>query len=446
MTANQKLSTVFSIMAAMLLLAVVTAIWLIGRSEPLLKNTLSLNQKLVHVTQALQSLREHPQEVAQNEAWLNDLAKLWQDSPAEKRLLEEARGLLLQDRNAVRAAAKLDQLQREYQAAAADSAEKLAALRDVAVITTVAVIASSVVLVVLLMFLTRVWLVYPLRDLRTVCLDAAAGHPNSTASAALPPEFADVDKAVQQMHADLRVARERAEHAGRLATVGEACTHVTNSLRQALHSVATVAQYEGEAERVDPNAKAAFQYIVATINKLEARVRNLHLVVAPNNAQTAPQQVELILHDVVSLLQPDLRDHAVEVTLEPADSLPEVRIDRPRVEQALLAVLTNAIEASPPGGRVTVRTRNESDRAVTIQIEDQGPGMSQTTRERAFSPFFTTKRENVGLGLSMAYKVVTQHGGKITLEAVPSGGTRVSIELPAAYPTDAITLGLSVAT
>jgi signal transduction histidine kinase len=432
MTTNGKLSTAFSAMALVLLATGVTAILLIGKSEPLLRQTLLSNQKLGHVTQAIAAMREHPEQVPQGEAWINDLGKLWTESAAESRLLAEAKALLLQDRNTTRAVQKLDQLQRQHQEAAVEATQQMATLRDLAVLATVAAIVLSVVLVVLLMFLTRVWLVHPFQALRAACLDAASGQSSATLHRELPTEFADAGKALQQLVADHRAAKERAEHAERLASVGEACSHVTNTLRQALHSISTVAQYEGNAERVDPNAKAAFQYIIATINKLEAWVRNLHLVVSPHRLQTAPQPVEPILRDVLSLLQPNLRDHAVEMTLEPDDSLPDVRLDRSRFEQALLAVLSNAIEASPPGGRVTVRTRNEADKQTIIQIEDQGSGMSDTTRERAFDPFFTTKRENVGLGLTMANNVVTQHGGKIALTRGVTGGTCVTIELPAA--------------
>jgi signal transduction histidine kinase len=308
----------------------------------------------------------------------------------------------------------------------------MAALRDLAVRATVAVMVLSVVLVVLLMFLTRVWLVHPFQTLRSACVDAARGQASTTLHRELPAEFADTGKALQQLVADYRAAKERAEHAERLASVGTACSHVTNNVRQALHSIATVAHYEGESPKVDPNAKAAFQYIIATINKLEAWVRNLHLVVGPHGLQTAPQPVEPILHDVLSLLQPNLRDHAVEMALEPDDSLPDVRLDRNRFEQVLLAVLGNAIDASPPGGCVTVRTRNDDDKQTIIQVEDQGSGMTDATRERAFDPFFTTKRENVGLGLTMANTVVTQHGGTVTLTPGATGGTCVTITLPAA--------------
>ena len=424
MTANSKLSIAFSALAAVFLAAGVAAIYLIGQSEPRLREVTLANQRLVHLSQAIQSLREHPDDLAEHSAWLTDLAKLWTDSTA----ITEAQELLAGDHNAARAVGRLEALQRQYQATAADASQRLVALRDLAVITTTAAIAAAVGLIVMLMFLTRVWLVYPLRDLRAACLAAATGQPTPVRH----PDLADAGQALQQLVSDSRVHKERAEHAERLASVGEACSHVTNSLHQALRSVATIARYEGEAEHVDPNAKAAFQYIIATVNKLDAWVRNLHLTIGAHRLQAASQPIEPILRDVLSLLQPNLRDNAVAITLLPAESLPNVSLDRPRFEQALLAVLGNAIEASPPSGTVTVRTRNHEDHAVIIEIEDQGAGMSEATRERAFDPFFTTKRDNVGLGLTMAYRVITQHGGQLTLAPGAKGGTRVSIQLPAA--------------
>ena len=97
-----------------------------------------------------------------------------------------------------------------------------------------------------------------------------------------------------------------------------------------------------------------------------------------------------------------------------------------------MAVITNAIEASPQGGCIRICTRPGTKGQAVVQIEDEGDGMSEDIKQRAFDAFYTTKPHSTGLGLTVAHVVVTRHGGNIMIETPPDHGTRVTIELPAA--------------
>jgi signal transduction histidine kinase len=113
-------------------------------------------------------------------------------------------------------------------------------------------------------------------------------------------------------------------------------------------------------------------------------------------------------------------------------TLPKPTLDPNQVEQALMGVITNALEATPRGGRVTVRTKlhNANPRAVRISIEDTGEGIPAEYREGVFEPFFTTKFRGTGIGLPLAKKFVEKNGGTISISAARSGGTRVDIKFP----------------
>ena len=119
------------------------------------------------------------------------------------------------------------------------------------------------------------------------------------------------------------------------------------------------------------------------------------------------------------------------MTLDP--DLHRVQIDAAQIEQAILNLVTNARDAMPEGGRLTVETRNV-DQWVELRVSDTGPGMTEDVRQRVFEPFFSTKQggEVTGLGLSTTYGIISQSGGHILAESEPDKGSSFLILLPSA--------------
>jgi signal transduction histidine kinase len=104
-------------------------------------------------------------------------------------------------------------------------------------------------------------------------------------------------------------------------------------------------------------------------------------------------------------------------------------VDRIKLKQALLNLLTNAVEASPANGRADLELHEEGA-YVQIRVIDQGAGVPDSDRERIFSPFFSTKAPGTGLGLTFAQKIVALHGGTVSVNNNPQGGANFVIELP----------------
>jgi len=114
-----------------------------------------------------------------------------------------------------------------------------------------------------------------------------------------------------------------------------------------------------------------------------------------------------------------------------------VRGDEERLRQVLVNLCLNALEAVGPGGRVCVSCSaraqerlDGTDPWVEVLVEDDGPGIPESDRDRIFEPFFTTKAKGSGLGLSIVHAIVTQHGGTIQAEDRPGGGARIVLRLP----------------
>jgi signal transduction histidine kinase len=132
-----------------------------------------------------------------------------------------------------------------------------------------------------------------------------------------------------------------------------------------------------------------------------------------------------------------LKQIGVTVSLD-AD-LPRVQADDGQIRQALVTLLMNALDATPPGGHVEVLTHRGPGDSITLAVTDTGVGIPPEALDKIFSPFFTTKPvgQGTGLGLAICHGIVTSHGGDIRVESELSKGTRVSMILPTRVPARA---------
>ena len=139
-----------------------------------------------------------------------------------------------------------------------------------------------------------------------------------------------------------------------------------------------------------------------------------------------------LVRDTLSLTESLIRDQKIDLSYELAEPPPRALADAGQLAQVLLNLTANARTAMPAGGTLTVRTRTEGER-VALEVEDTGKGIAADIRERIFEPFFTTKDDwsNVGLGLSVTYRIVEEHGGRIEVASEPGRGAKFTVYLPA---------------
>ena len=116
-------------------------------------------------------------------------------------------------------------------------------------------------------------------------------------------------------------------------------------------------------------------------------------------------------------------------------ALPAVAVDYAQIEQVLLALISNAVEAMTEGGRISIRARSKGGDRLRLEVEDSGPGIRPDHLRRIFDLFFTTKSSGTGMGLAVARKIVERHGGTITVESEVGKGTQFTIELPSSHAT-----------
>jgi two-component system sensor histidine kinase AtoS len=126
-----------------------------------------------------------------------------------------------------------------------------------------------------------------------------------------------------------------------------------------------------------------------------------------------------------------MRECGVELRLDLPGDLPEVRVDPMQMEQAVVEIISNALDAMPNGGRLSVGAELDGNSEVTLDITDTGTGIPESVLPSVCEPFFTTRVEGTGLGLAIAKRYVEQNGGRLEITSRP-GATRVRVRLPVA--------------
>jgi two-component system cell cycle sensor histidine kinase PleC len=277
-------------------------------------------------------------------------------------------------------------------------------------------------------------------DARWFRLRAETERDASGRAVRIAGTLSDIEE-LKSQERELIAAREKAELANKSKT--EFLANMSHELRTPLNAVIGFAEViEGQllGEIGDPRYSAyagdireSGQHLLSLINdildhaKIEAGRRELH--------EEWLRLGELI-HGTVRLVRERAQDRGVELTVAPADQLPQVFADQRGLKQVLLNLMTNAIKFTPEGGRVAVRADADA-RGIWLEVADTGIGIASEDIDKAMAPFgqadnwLTREHEGTGLGLALCKQLAELHGGRLDLDSTPGEGTRVRVTLPA---------------
>lgn len=226
----------------------------------------------------------------------------------------------------------------------------------------------------------------------------------------------------------------------RMAAVGEMAAAVAHGIGNPLSSIRAAAQVAllesdvGDGPEMNAKMHGNLQNIMRQVDRVQKRMQGLLNFAKPLEPHPVLLDVNTLVRDVVDTMGSRFNDAGVQISLDLAPNLPAVSSDLNHLEQALMVLITNALEASPKGGMVKIHTRSVNQSAdghtVQIAIEDDGEGIPAENRERVFDPFFTTKPHGTGIGLPLAKKFLERNGGKIALTNGSGHGAMVEITLP----------------
>ena len=239
---------------------------------------------------------------------------------------------------------------------------------------------------------------------------------------------------LEEAHAEARRQREEREHGARLALLGEMVSSLAHELGQPLAAIANYAKGCQQRQGHDPAGVAdGLRRIGDQAERAADIIRRIRAFVRKRAPEPEPIDLNHVVDGALALFQPVVRRQGIVCTVEMAQSRPVVLADRLLVEQVMLNLLKNAADAL--AGRspalLAVTTQTGPDFAEII-VADNGPGLPEAVRANLFQPFFTTKSDGVGLGLSLSRSIAEALGGRLWAEDCPGGGARFRLTLPLA--------------
>ncbi|CAN7656185.1 ATP-binding protein [Phyllobacterium sp. LjRoot231] len=236
---------------------------------------------------------------------------------------------------------------------------------------------------------------------------------------------------------ELDAARSQLAHVARVATLGELTVSIAHELNQPLAAVVT----NGGAglrwlRREVPDLKKvqfSMESMVADATRASDVIKHLRGLSVKSSPNPVNVNLNEVAEETVALLQREIDVNQVTLRFDLADQLPEISGDRVQLQQVVLNLLLNAIQAMAhaPGGRRELLVKSLAEEsAIVLKIHDTGPGIPPEVRDKLFDPFYTTKPDGMGMGLSICRSILTAHGGSISATSELGAGTTFEFTIP----------------
>ena len=303
-------------------------------------------------------------------------------------------------------------------------------------------------------------IVRPLRK-----LESLAEEVGQTKDYKLRTDYASRDEigrlaeAFNAMLAELEASREREAtdaarraavqtelaRVARVTTMGEMAASIAHEINQPLAAITNNAsaslRWLGQEPPNVKRARSVLERVVSDAGRASEVISSIRGMLEKGSQERVQLDVNDLIREVLTFLRADLKHHGITVRAELAEDLPHISGVRIQLQQVLLNVIANAVESMASvehRARVlTVRSQKIGDCDIAVTVEDTGTGIDQTDLERVFEPFFSTKPEGMGMGLSICRSIIEAHGGRITASPTHGGGSVFQLSLPRDQPSQA---------
>ena len=230
------------------------------------------------------------------------------------------------------------------------------------------------------------------------------------------------------------VRRQEALRAQQMATLAQLATGVAHEIRNPLTAIKMLVQSTTSDEETSTLRTEDLKIVEDQIRRMEQSVNALLDFARPARAERRHIIIRDILPDVLRLLEGQAGRQSATLNIDHAHSELTLYADRDQLQQLLLNLGLNALNVMPHGGTLTFSVTPDSDGMVCILVSDTGPGIAPDMIEDIFKPFFTTRKQGIGLGLNICRRIAEEHGGRLTAHNNPAGGAIFELCLPSAEP------------
>jgi len=231
---------------------------------------------------------------------------------------------------------------------------------------------------------------------------------------------------------NMQSLEQQVQHADRLASIGELTAGIAHELNNPLNSILGFAQLAMKNQAVPEEARQDIEKIVKA--SLHSREIIKKLMYFAHQVPQSPSELNLndVIRDVVYFIEPQCKKENINIHYDLEKSLPLILADPLQLNQVIVNLIVNAIQAMPDGGKLILSTSSKNN-SVFMGVEDTGSGIPAAIIDNIFDPFFTTKEpgKGTGLGLSVVHGILTGLGGKIKVKSKEGIGTKFEVELHA---------------
>ena len=246
----------------------------------------------------------------------------------------------------------------------------------------------------------------------------------------------------RQVEDGLHRAQTELAHIARVATLGELTASIAHEVNQPLAAVVTNGEaclrWLGRAVPDIGQARSSVEHMIRNGQRASEVVRRLRALSRKSDPSYVPVSLTDVVNDVALLIGRELQGHRATLSVETTGDPPLVYGDRVQLQQVVMNLLMNGIQAmdgvSGRPRRLAVEVGQPADdpRSIVLTVSDAGPGIDPTSLDRLFDAFFTTRQDGMGMGLSISRSIVEAHGGRIWAANRPEGGARFHVSLPVA--------------
>ena len=277
-------------------------------------------------------------------------------------------------------------------------------------------------------------IVRPLRALTAATRELARWRePKRPVVVQSQDEIGELAESFNVMVRELKETEEELVTAAKFSFAGELAAGIAHEVRTPLGVLRTSAQILGR--RIPPEdakSKELVGMMIEEVDRLERVVAGLLELTRPRQPIVEPVRLATLLARAAAFLAEQAAARGAKICIEPEGSAGVASCDPEQMYQVVLNLVVNALNATPPGGTVTLRVVAHRNDRVGFEVVDDGPGIAPEVRARIFTPFFTTREDGTGLGLTVAQRIVTAQRGTIEVDNTPGRGACFRVELAAA--------------
>jgi signal transduction histidine kinase len=210
---------------------------------------------------------------------------------------------------------------------------------------------------------------------------------------------------------------------------------VAHEIKNPINTVGLTVEYlQANLSPEDPERRYEFfklsDNMKEQLKRINRIVEGFLRLTKPSVYNFKQEDINALIGDTVMLYEPEIVKEGVQIHMELGTDLPTVRADRDKLNQVFSNLILNAIEALPRGGNITINSTRNDNKTIEVKISDNGIGIRDEDLNNVFSPYYTTKKQGFGLGLSLTHNIIHKHRGRISVSSEKGVGTRFTIQLP----------------